>query len=307
MNVYRHALACVAVSMGAMLPPSVHGETLDDAADRLHEAFNGPFAEATGRGLPFRVWTQSDEGVVDSRAQFLLADVPFDRFVDVLGRAPGWCESLLLHLNVKTCVSRDAAAGERLELYLGRKYYEHPRESIRIEFDFRTEIASSALRTTLTADHGPYGTSKYVFVLSAVRVPRGVFVELSLSNDVGYAGTVVDLYLNTLGRSKIGFTRTGKTIFGNPQYVRGQEGAAERNVVRYMLALQVSLEKGDAAFADRAAAWFDATERYPRQLREYEREQYLEIKRRERENQVAYQQAADRGETVEHDRPGKNR
>ncbi len=306
MSACRRAIAGVAISLAAVMPPSIHAETLDAAAERLHDEYAGPFTAATGDGLPFRVQTERADGVVGSRAQFLLEGVPFERFLDVLGHASGWCDSLLLHLNVKTCV-HDDEVGDRLVLYLGRKYYEHPLDSIRIAFDFRAEVALEAMRTTLTADQGPYGTSKYVFVLNAVRVAAGVFVELALSNDVGYAGSVVDLYLNTLGRSKIGFTRTGKTIFGNPQYVRGQEGAAERNVVRYLLALRVTLEHADTDFDRRAMAWFDATERHPRQLRELDRDEYLDIKRRERENQVAFQRAADRGEVIERVAPGKNR
>lgn len=302
----KHFAATAVALLVAICARTADAESLDRVAARLHEQFAGSFIEETRDGLPFTVQASDAGGVVDSTARFLLAGVAFDRFVDVLGRMEGWCRSLLLHLNVKTCVHHDDEGGG-LTLYLGRKYYEHPLDAVRISFDFHGETAPGAIRTTLMADHGPYGTSKYVFVLSAVRVPRGVFVELELSNHVGSAGAIVDLYLNTIGRSKVGFTRVGETIFGNPQYVRGQVGAAERNVVRYMYALSVTLEMEGAPFERLAAAWFDATERHPRQLRELDREDYLEIKRREYENQLELQRAAERGDAVERQTPRRNK
>ncbi|KAA3620750.1 MAG: hypothetical protein DWQ08_15060 [Proteobacteria bacterium] len=211
-----------------------------------------------------------------------------------------------MHLNVKACVHHDLQP-RFLELYLGRKYYQHPAESVRLDLRFDSERTEKALRARLTADAGPYGTSQYEFVLTAIDAGSDVFVELKLSNDEGYAGGLIDLYLNTLGRYKVGFTEVGKSMFGNTKYITGQEGAAERNVVRYMYALSVSLERSKEPFDERAKAWFDATERHPRQLQELERDRYLAIKQREYENQLLYQRAADRGEVIELEKPTKNR
>ncbi len=299
-NTILALIAVVGLSMQAAA-----AEGLDDLERRLHDEYTGSFAEARS-DLPFTVRAWRDEGRISSAARFLLEGARFEDLVDVLGGMQGWCQSLLLHFNVKTCV-HDETGDESLTLYLGRKYYQHPADSIRFVFDFERAIADGVMRATLTAEKGPYGTSGYVFVLGAVRVDEGVFVELLLSTRQGYSDTIVDLYLNTLGRSKVGFTRDGETVFGNPRYVGGREGAAERNVVRYMLALRASLELEDEPFMRRAEGWFEATERYPRQLHELEREEYLEIKRREFENQLAYQSAVERGESVERHSPGKDR
>lgn len=284
------------------------GETdLDGLAERLRGEYRGAFAAAAGDGeLPFTVEARREDGTVRSRALLFLARTPFDRFVEVFDDVHGWCQSLLLHLNVKTCVAQEID-DPGLALYLGRKYYAEPADAIHIAFGFRAVAADEAMRVTLEADQGPFGTSRYRFVLGAVKVDDGVFIELTLSSHEGYAGTVLDVYLNTLGRSKVGFTRTGTTLFGNPEYVRGQEGAAERNVVRYLLALRTTLETADTPFAERAAAWFDATEEYARQLHELPRDTYLENKAREYANQLRYQAATDRGESVDRFDPGKNR
>lgn len=299
----RLVLVCLCLTAA-----SAGAETLTETAARLDREYRESFVRhvAGPEKLPFTVEARREHGMVFSKSQFLLEDAPFLALLDVLGTARGWCESLLLHLNVKTCVfhTRDR---DHLELYLGRKYYQHPSESVRIVFEFAGETSGGALRTTLTADAGPYGTSKYEFVMTAIEVDEGVFIELRLTNAEGYAGTVVDLYLNTLARHKVGFTRVGETLFGNPKYITGQEAAAERNVVRYMYALKVTLELGDAPFARRAEAWFDATEQHARQLHELERGRYLEIKGREYRNQATYQEAADRGETVEVETPSRNR
>ncbi|GJL82516.1 MAG: hypothetical protein DHS20C01_21500 [marine bacterium B5-7] len=280
--------------------PGVRQESLDQSATRLLAVYDKSFRLQDGvkERLPFDVSASDAGDTIRSHTYFFLADINFDEFVDVLGKSSGWCDSLLLHLNVKGCVYFNEE-NPRLVLYLGRKYYQTPSESVGITFRFHHQRQAEVMRTTLKADKGPYGTSDYNFVVNAVNVDNGVFVELRFENSKGYAGQLVDLYLNTLGRSKIGFTVVGESLFGNPMYVHGTIGAAERNVVRYMFALRVSLEHRNEPFEKRAEAWFDATERYADQLHEYSRERYLDIKAKEHANQVKYQQAAERGESVE--------
>lgn len=291
------AVPAATLALLAAVATPAFGESLDEAAARLRYDYRQQFAGQSPGELPFTVAASREEGMIRSRALVTLDGVDFDRLTGVLGSLEGWCDSLLLHLNVKTCVYSEGA-DPRLELYLGRKHYEHPSESQRIVFRFDVEDRDGATRATLTAEDGPFGTSDYLFVATAIEVPSGAFLELRLSNREGLAGGLIDLYFTTLGRSKVGFTRVGETLFGNPEYVRGQVGAAERNVVRYLYALRVTLELGGAPFRERTRAWFDATERHPRQLGELERDSYLSIKEREYQNQVYYQHAADRGETV---------
>jgi hypothetical protein len=96
-------------------------------------------------------------------------------------------------------------------------------------------------------------------------------------------------YLATLGRNKVGFTVIGQLPDGQPIYVNGLRGVVERNVMRYYFAIDAYLGAQRRPPPDRMLKslqdWFDATERYPRQLREVSRNEYFEMKLREIERQ----------------------
>ena len=91
-------------------------------------------------------------------------------------------------------------------------------------------------------------------------------------------------YLSTLGRDKVGFTKTAGTD-GKPSYVNGVRGMVERNVMRYYLAVVAyvgSLATPPAERLDkRLRDWFAATEQHALQLHEMERDEYLTMKRKE--------------------------
>jgi hypothetical protein len=101
-------------------------------------------------------------------------------------------------------------------------------------------------------------------------------------------------YLVTIGRDKVGFSTTGSEVNGKPIYVSGVRGVLERNVMRYFLAIRAYLAAatgdGEDAMDDRLHIWFDATDRYPRQLHELERAEYMDMKARElwRQQSVVY-------------------
>ena len=92
-------------------------------------------------------------------------------------------------------------------------------------------------------------------------------------------------YLATIGRGKVGFTRTGKQSNDQPVYVEGVRGVVERNTMRYYLAIDaylgaLSTPPGEQ-LEKRLQSWFASTELYPRQLHEVDRATYLEMKRSE--------------------------
>ena len=246
-------------------------------------------------GLEFSVSVSDEHQLMQSQASFVLPTISFEFFSRELSTAANWCNVLLLHFNVKGCVYRSQEERTEIDLYFGRKYYQEPPEASKIKFNFKSLLVDQLTRIELTADSGPYGTSKFRYVLEAIPSEDGVFVVLQLSNHNGTAGRLVDLYLSTLGRSKMGFSAAGKTVFGKTNYVRGQLGAAERNVVRYMLALHVSLTAADVSFFERAKLWFEETEQFPKQLHEMSRNEYLKIKKREFMNQQLLQESVSRG------------
>jgi hypothetical protein len=66
-------------------------------------------------------------------------------------------------------------------------------------------------------------------------------------------------------------------------------GAVERNTMRYYLAIDAYLASlavpASQQSEKRLQHWFDATERYPRQLHEIDRTAYLSMKRSEYKRQ----------------------
>ena len=78
-----------------------------------------------------------------------------------------------------------------------------------------------------------------------------------------------------------------------PELVGGVRGAIERNTMRYYLAIDAYLgalaTPAPARFEQSLKRWFNATELYPRQLREIDRDTYFAMKRSEYVRQQAAQ------------------
>src|SRR5205085_12651202 len=109
---------------------------------------------------------------------------------------------------------------------------------------------------------------------------------LSYSYSYGVIARIaMQVYLATIGSGKGGFTVVGKEPGSQPRYVGAMRGVTERNTMRYYLAVEAYLgalsvpkrERTEKSLRD----WFDAIERYPRQLHEMQRDDYLAMKRRE--------------------------
>jgi hypothetical protein len=78
---------------------------------------------------------------------------------------------------------------------------------------------------------------------------------------------------------------TGRDAQGRPTHVGGMLGATERNTMRYFLAIDAYLASLAAPQEKRVDKrlndWFAATEKYPRQLHEMDRGEYLAMKQKE--------------------------
>ena len=92
-------------------------------------------------------------------------------------------------------------------------------------------------------------------------------------------------YLATIGRDKVGFSVIGNGSDGQPIYQDGMRGVVERNTMRYYLALEAYLGASSGTAAEqqeqRLNDWHSAVERYPLQLHELERSEYLAMKHAE--------------------------
>lgn len=206
--------------------------------------------------------------------------------------AEGWCELLMLHLNVKSCSASGRPPHEILSLIIGRKTERQLSDGYKLDFNFAAHASvDDYLRVEMFSALGPFNTRDYQLVLEAVSLgPTTSFVHFYYKYSYGLmARMAMQSYLLTLGRDKIGFSITGKKADGTPTYIGGVRGAIERNAMRYYLAIQSYLNSlasaPDARLEKRLGDWFASTEIYAAQLHELERGEYLSIKRKEYQRQ----------------------
>lgn len=221
---------------------------------------------------------------------------PFSNVVDVLKVPANWCDIVFLHPNVKACTYKELPDAWQLTFYVGRKFYQRPEEARQVTYHYRNlEQRPGYLDLVLSADEGPFGTKDHRLSFEAMPLDGGktfVHVSYSYSDSVALrlAGKV---YFTTLGYGKVGFTVIGTEKNGQPLYIGGSRGAIERNTVRYYLAIQSFMNtlrySEESRFSMRISEWYDLTSRYPKQLNELDKENYLIIKTKEYKNQEILQ------------------
>jgi len=233
---------------------------------------------AYGRPLVLQSTQEGDhvEGEVYARV-----DQPYAAVQKALQGADNWCGILILHLNVKMCHAQPAG----LDMALGRKYDQPVEDAYRLHFDYRPVVdGPQYLRTELTSGDGPLGTRDYRIAVEAAPLDAGhTMLHMSYAYGFGFTAKVaMNAYLSTTGADKVGFSVAGKDADGKPEYVGGMRGLTERNTMRYYLAIEDYVAAPAAGqLEQRLATWFDATERYPRQLHELDRADYIAMKRTE--------------------------
>jgi hypothetical protein len=219
---------------------------------------------------------------------YAVVDHPFATVSAALREPAQWCDVLILHLNTKFC--RAGSGG--LSVAVGKKHDQPLNDAYRVEFNYSiAALTPDYFDIRLGARNGPMGTSNYRIRLEATPLREGkTFLHLSYSYTYNLAARMaMQAYLGTIGRDKVGFTRTPGGASG---YIGGVRGVVERNTMRYYLAIDAYLAALSAPvpeqFEKRVNNWFAFTERYPRQLHEIDRKEYLDMKR----NEYARQQNA---------------
>ena len=212
---------------------------------------------------------------------------PFSAAATLAGAA-SWCDLLTLHLNTKQCRSSGTEGNTMLHLVIGKKFDQPVEDAYRVNFRYTVVASTPAyLHVTLDAAEGPLGTRDYRIALEATPALDGqTLIRLSYSYGYGIVGKLaMQSYLGTIARDKVGFTVTGKDTAGRDKYIGGMRALVERNTMRYYLALEAYLAASPLPSAARTEKslhdWFAACERFPRQLHEMERNEYLAMKRRE--------------------------
>lgn len=252
-------------------------------------------------GLPLVVESseRGDKAHVDV---YGILDQPFSDASDVLKLPANWCDILSISPNVKACVYRKQRNDWLLNFYVGRKVYKEPEDARRVVSRFRLAAQRpDYLDIVLAADTGPYGTSNYRMRFEAIPATGGkTFVHVSFGYGESAALRAVEkVYFATLGRDKTGFTVEERDKDGKPVYVGGRRGAIERNTVRYYFAIlsYIKMKRfpAEQRFSRSAGEWYDLTSRFRKLDFGLDRKEYLDIKARERRNQLALQQRMDAG------------
>lgn len=221
---------------------------------------------------------------------FAVLDHPIETVANALADPARWCDVLILHLNTKYCSHEHDGGAVRLDVRVGKKTEQSLPSATKLQFAWQpAELKAGYFAVSMAAPDGPYDTRDYTLQAEAVPLEGGrTFLHMGYA--FGFSGTgtlAMKLYLATVGRDKVGFSTAGTP----PEFVGGMRGVVERNTMRYFLAIRCYLDSLRVPVAQRVdqrfAAWFDATEKYARQLHELERDEYLRMKRNEYQRQVA--------------------
>jgi hypothetical protein len=272
-----------------------------DSVSRLLEKYPTFVAHVQALGNPFPFYIESAQNGHNLHADvYVTLDYPVSLLAEVLTLPRMWCEFVPLNLNIKACTYRAENGKTQLRLYAGRKFYQTPTESYMLQYQFQViKQQKDNFMVALTAAEGPFGSTDYVILVEAISVDNRSFVRVHVSYDTSFWSRLLTSgYLATLGAGKVGFTVIEQTAEGEPVYVEGLRSITERNAMRYYLAMLAFVETltmpSQRRFDARTERWFDLTEQYHKQLHELDKVDYLETKRRERQNQLTLQAAIDR-------------
>ncbi len=292
MFIVAAAIIFSAVSVSAVEKPR-QGEVI------LHDTYQRNMAKLEKSSFGFPLFMESfergDRVHVDVYGIF---DQTFSSVVDVLNVPANWCDIVSLHPNVKACTYRELPGTWQLIFYIGRKVYQPPEDTHQVIYHYRKVLQQQGyMDMNLNADEGPFGTKDHRMRLEAMPLEGGrtfVHVLYEYSNSVALR-LAEKIYFATLGLGKVGFTVTGTDRKGNPVYIGGPRGAAERNAVRYYLAVQSFMNTlrypEKSRFSIRIIEWYDLTTLYRKQLFDMDKKDYLAFKTMEHINQATLQRS----------------
>ena len=247
--------------------------------------------------LPIHINSKIDKNTLTGEVYGIVenSELTFEKLSNAFARLQNWCDFIPLHLNVKTCVYSQYEGKSYLTFYVGRKQYEAPDDVYAVRYRFQViEKTKKYFKVIITADKGPARTRNFRMQLDAMKINGHIYYHMISSyqpSRISRLGT--NIYLKTSGSKKVGFSVVGTDRDGKPIYVRGIRGVIERNVIRYYLASMAFINTQhlppNEQFEARIQNWYDETERYHRQLFEMKKYKYLQVKRKERANQIALQ------------------
>ncbi|HSV50703.1 MAG TPA: hypothetical protein VLJ57_01200, partial [Burkholderiaceae bacterium] len=268
--------ASAGLAAGLVLAPWAAVSHAGDAADlrATYDAMAGRLA-AGALGLPI-VIDSVESAAQLSGSVFAISKHPFATVAASFARPQVWCDVMLLPFNSRSCQLDNNQAGPELLLTLTRKNADDASQGHPLRLDWRkTSSDPDYLEVHLGSESGPLGTANYMIVLRAISLPQNrSFMHFTFALRFGTAARLAtQAYLATAGRSKVGFSVVGSPA--GEQLVGGMRGIVERNAMRHFLGIEAWLNSSRLPAAQQLDArqenWFDATERYPRQLHEMDK------------------------------------
>ena len=287
----------IALSMALTLCLTIstaRAEPAPDAAQDLRASYETLRPELANNQYkrPLHLESRDNANVLQGTIYAVL-DYSFAKVDAALSDPSSWCDVFTLHFNIKFCRVALLPEPVKLSVYLGKKSDQALADSFGLVFWFkRAPTSPTYFSLDLTAAVGPLGTRDSRLELVAIPLDGDrTFLRLHYAYSFGMGGRLaMHGYLATIAREKLGFTVTGRNAAGGPLYIQGLRGVMERNTMRYYLAVDAYLASLSVAlperFETRLGYWFDSTEQYTAQLHEMNRDQYLELKRREMERQT---------------------
>lgn len=176
----------------------------DAAALRARHAALRPQLTDNPFQRPLHLESSQQAGTLKGDIYALTAQ-PYAVVGPALQGAEQWCDILILHINVKSCRTRDAKAGATVRVHIGRKFDQPLDDAYPVQFSYRVAAARpDYLRVELKAEKGPMSTSDYRIMLEAVALDaERSFLHLSYSYAYGMAARVAMRgYLATLARDQ---------------------------------------------------------------------------------------------------------
>jgi len=271
--------------LGVCMAAQVQGADLGEMQN-LHRSLQTRLAQS-----PFQRELVLDSTEASERLSgdiYATLDAPLSS-LELLNRSPlRWCEILLLLSNTKSCVVGRQDETPSLQMRIGTKGPQALASTSPMNFKFVTSAPqATVLETHLSSSSGPMGMKDGTLRVQAIALgPHKSFIHLHYSYRSGLAGQLATgLYLQTLGRGKVGFSKEQAEASrpADAHWVGGVRGIVERNTMRYFMGLSCALQFAGTdnpaqRFAQMAPCWYDETERYPQQLREMARPEYLDMK-----------------------------
>ena len=198
-----------------------------------------------------------------------------------------WCEVMLLLSNCQSCIASTGNENDTLHIVINSSKTIESSRATATEFKLRVQSATNNyLDIALIGSAGPAGTRNINLRIQAIPLSdTNSFVHLQYSYDTQWLGRLaMQTYLQTSGRGKLGFTSENNENF-RATYIGGARGVIERNTMRYFLGFECALlsntQQVPERFSSMAKCWYEQVEKYPTQLHEIQRTEYLDMKAEE--------------------------